>query len=439
MEFIESEHLELKEIVNNDFKKEIVAFANTGGGDIYVGVANDGTIVGIENTEKEMERISSMIHDGIHPDLIPFTSIETVTVKEKKLIHVSISRGGRPPYHLTDKGLKPSGVYVRHGVASIPASPEMIREMIRQSDGVTYDKARSINQELTFEYAYNYFTERNIAFKEENRRTLGLIDADGFYTNAGLLLSDQCEHSIKCAIFEGTGKTHFKTRKEFNGSVLKQLENAYEYISLINNVHADFRGLERVENYDYPEYALREALLNAIVHRDYNYSGSIIINVFTDRIEFVSIGGLVKGITLADILHGISQSRNMVLANIFYRLKLVESYGTGIQRILESYQNIGQPIFLPEASSFVTVLPNTRIGKHKGEPEVNDSPENRVLNLFSIKKEISRKDVEKLLGCSSFPARKVLNALLAQNKIAVIGNARNTRYILIGKSDNEYL
>lgn len=430
MEFVESNHLELKELINNDFKKEIIAFANTDGGDIYVGVANDGTVMGIENIEKEMERISSMIHDGIHPDLIPFTSIEAITIKKKKIIHVSVFRGGRPPYHLTDKGLKPSGVYVRHGVASVPASEEMIREMIRQSDGITYDKVRSVNQELTFQYAKHYFAERAVSFQEENMRTLGLIDSDGYYTNAGLLLSDQCEHSIKCAIFEGTGKTHFKARKEFFGSVLKQLENAFEYISLNNNIRSDFHGLERVENFDYPEYALREALLNTIVHRDYNYSGSIIINIFADRIEFVSIGGLVKGITLADILHGISQSRNMVLANIFYRLKLVESYGTGIQRILESYQNIGQPLFLPETSSFVTVLPNTHAGENIRASLMNDTPETRVLNLLAAETEITRKDVEMLLGCSSFPARKVINSLLAQNKIAMIGNARTTRYIL---------
>lgn len=430
MEFVESSHLELKEIINADFKKEIIAFANTNGGEIYVGVAKNGDIVGVENTEKEMERISSMIHDGIQPDLIPFTSIETVSIEGKKLIHVNVSRGGKIPYHLTDKGLKPSGVYIRHGVASIPASEEMIREMIRQSDGITFDKARTMNQELTFQYAEKYFSKRDIAFQTENKRTLGLIDTDGYYTNVALLLSDQCEHSIKCAVFEGDGKTRFKTRKEFYGSVLKQLEEAYEYISLQNNVYADFVGLERVESFDYPEYALREALLNTIVHRDYNYSGSTIINIFDNRIEFVSIGGLVKGITLNDIMRGVSQSRNMVLANIFYRLKLIESYGTGIQRIMESYQDKMQPQFLAETTSFVTVLPNLHASQPTQQKTEDITTESKVLDLFADKNEITRKDVEKLLGCSSFPARKILNSLIAQNKISVIGNARATRYIL---------
>ena len=427
MQFIESSQLELKEIINTDFKKEIIAFANSEGGEIYVGVSRDGEIIGIENAEKEMERISNMIHDGIHPDLIPFTSIEIVNISGKNLIHLHVSRGGRPPYHLTDKGLKPSGVYVRHGITSVPASEEMIRDMIRQSDGVTYDKARSLNQELTFEYAEAYFVNRSIPFQTENKRTLVLIDADGYYTNAALLISDQCEHSIKCAIFDGTGKSRFKTRKEFIGSILKQLEDSYEYIGLQNNIHADFIGLERVENLDYPEYALREALLNSIIHRDYNYSGSTIINIFSDRMEFVSIGGLVKGITLPDIMHGISQSRNMVLANVFYRLKLIESYGTGISRILESYYDKAQPLFLPEASSFLTVLPNLHASEKRTETL---SPESRVLDLLAVKKEISRKDVELLLGCSGFPARKVLMSLLSQGKIRVTGKAKATKYVL---------
>lgn len=433
MKLVQNSKVELKMIVNQEFKKEIIAFANTDGGEIYVGIDNDGTIIGIDHPELEMERISNMIHDGIHPDLIPFTSIELIEVEGKKLIRVTVNRGGRIPYHLTDKGLKPSGVYVRHGITSIPASEEQIRDMIRQSDGITFDKSRSLNQDLTFQYAKEYFVNRQIPFEVQNMRTLGLVDQDGYYTNVALLLSDQCEHSIKCAVFEGTGKTIFKTRKEFFGSVLKQLEDAYEYISLFNHVHSDFVGLSRIDEYEYPSYALREALLNTIVHRDYNYSGSTIINIFSNRMEFVSIGGLVKGITLKDIMHGVSQSRNMILANVFYRLKLIESYGTGIQRILESYIYQAQPQFLIETSSFVTVLPNLRkyeTQHNKISVRESGNPEEEVMRLFEIKEIISRKDVQELLQCSEFPARKVLNTLLEKNKIRTIGNARATRYIL---------
>ena len=430
MQFIENSRLELKEIINSDFKKEIIAFANTDGGEIFVGVNKNGEVTGIANPEHEMEKISSMIHEGIHPDLIPFTDVSSLVIDGKAVIRVVVSRGEKPPYHLTDKGLKPSGVYVRHGVVSVPASEERIREMIRQTDGTTYDKARSLNQDLTFTYAEEYFSARNVAFRFENQRTLGLIDSDGYYTNTALLLSDQCEHSIKCAVFSGEGKSVFKTRKEFFGSVLRQLEEVYEYISLQNNVHADFSGLSRIECFDYPEYAIREALVNTIVHRDYAYSGSTIINIFTNRMEFVSLGGLVSGITLEDIFRGVSQSRNMVLANIFYRLKLIEGYGTGIQRILESYNDSAEPQFLPGNASFVTVLPN--VGVKNTYVTIHDfvSPEEKVLSLLSKKFEISRRDVEEILGTSSFPARKVLSSLISKNRIQAIGRGKNTRYVL---------
>ena len=198
-----------------------------------------------------------------------------------------------------------------------------------------------------------------MSFNESNKRTLRLIDADGYYTNAALLLSDQCEHTIKCAVYEGVGKTAFKTRKEFSGSVLKQMDEAYEFISLNNNLNTTIEGLKRVDHPDYPPYALREALFKRdCASRLRLFRQSILINIYEDRIEFVSIGGLVKGMTMQDILGGVSQSRNMVLANVFYRLKLIESYGTGIRRIIESYEGcLEQPVFAPAPASFVVTLP----------------------------------------------------------------------------------
>ena len=430
MKFAESKNVELKMLINTDFKKEIVAFANTDGGSIYVGINDDGEVIGVENIEKEMERISSMIRDSIKPDLIPFTDIEAMTVNGKKVICVNVSRGGKRPYYIAEKGMKSSGVYVRHGIVSAPASDAMIREMIKQSDDVSYDKMRSLNQNLTFKYTEEYFLERGISFSYENKRTLGLIDSDGLYTNAALLLSDQCEHSVKCAVFEDDTKFRFKTREEFSGSILKQLEESYKFISMFNHVHSDFVDLSRVDTFDYPKYALREALINSIIHRDYDYSGSIIINVFDDRIEFVSIGGLVQGITVTDIMYGVSQSRNTLIANVFYRLELIESYGTGIQRIIQSYKGSKQPEFKIGQASFVTVLPNRTYKEVDLSKNKFMTDEEKVLEMLAVKKSITRKDVEELLGTSSFPANKVLRSLIKDNKIIQIGSARNTRYIL---------
>ena len=430
MKYVESPQLELKEQINGSFKKEIIAFANTDGGEIYVGIARDGSITGIADPESEMEKIGNMIRDGIKPDLTAYTSIERVEDDGKNLIRVSVTRGLKRPYHLTDKGLKPTGVFVRHGVSSIPATDEAIRQMLRESDGTTFDKMRSINQELTFDYAEKTFQTSQVAFDAVHKRTLGLIDVDGYYTNAALLLSDQCGHIIRCAVYEGTGKNKFKTRKEFSGSILKQMDDAYSFLSLNNNLRATFDGLRRIDHADYPEEAMREALVNAVVHRYYDYSGSIIINIYDDRMEFISLGGLVKGLTLADIKGGVSQPRNAVIANVFYRLELIESYGTGIQKILESYAGCGiEPKFAPAPASFVVTLPN----RNTAETTASDpglSREENILRLMAKQGAVTRKDVEQLLGCSSFPANKALAALVEQGKIMKTGAARGTKYVL---------
>ena len=429
MQFKESANLELKEIVTPDVKKEIIAFANTDGGEIYVGVSRDGTVVGTENTEAEMERISQMIQNGIKPDLHSYTTVETLTEQGKQIIKICVAVGVKRPYHLADKGLKPSGVYVRHGVTSAPASEDWIRQAIRDCDGTAFDKARSINQNLTFDYAEKFFAKRNIPFEKNNMRTLQIIDEDGYYRNAALLLSDQCEHSIKCAVYEDETKLHFRTRRDFFGSVFKQLDEAYAFISLNNSLRSTFEGLIRVDTHDYPEYALREALLNTVVHRDYDYSGSTIINIFTNRIEFVSLGGLAKGITMADAMNGVSQSRNTIIAAIFYRLELIESYGTGIQRIFDSYAPYSlEPKFAAAPASFVATLPNINETPAKTAPNISD--DEKVLNALESKGEITRKDVESILKVSSFPANKLINRLLSEGKIIKQGSARATRYVL---------
>lgn len=426
MKYKESFNVELKQVINVDFKKEIIAFANSEGGEIYVGVAKDGSVVGVSDSEKVMEQIGNMIRDGIRPDLSAYTLIDAINDAGKTIIKVNVLRGTKRPYHLTDKGLKPNGVFVRHGVSSVPATEEAIREMLRESDGVTYDKTRCVNQDLTFSYAEKYFADAKIPFAQSNKKTLKLLDSDGYYTNTALLLSDQCEHSIKCAVYDGTGKTKFKTRKEFFGSVLKQMDEVYEFLNLNNNLNSTIDGLKRIDHPDYPPYAIREALLNAIVHRDYDYSGSTLINIYDDRIEFVSLGGLVKGLTMDDVMGGVSQSRNMILANVFYRLELIESYGTGIQRIMESYETFPvTPTFSPAPASFVVVLP--KLIKIEDD---NMSDSEKVLLAISQKGEISRKEVEVILGASKFSAIRALNELLDVNKIVKIGSGPTVRYKL---------
>lgn len=332
-------------------------------------------------------------------------------------------KGTKRPYHLTAKGLKPSGVFIRHGITSAPATEEAIRQMIIESDGVVFEKTRCINQELTFDYAKKIFKEKKLGFEKSNQRTLGIINEDGYYTNLALLFSDQCQHSIKCALYDGNTKLEFRDRKEFSGSMLKQLDEAYEYISLQNKVESNFKGLNRIDTEDYPYYAIREALVNSVVHRDYSFSGSTLIHIFQNRIEFVSVGGLVSGLTLKDIMLGISESRNKNLAACFYRLKLIESYGTGIQRIYESYAKYSvEPEFKISENAFVAILPNVN---YKTDSVDN---EEEVLKIIKDRTNVTRKDIELELNLSKSSVILLLNKLLEEGKIQQEGKARNIKY-----------
>lgn len=160
-----------------------------------------------------------------------------------------MERGANRPYYLANKGLRPEGVYIRHGFSSIPASYSTIRNMIKETDGDVYEALRSINQDLTFNSCENEFKNRNIDFKEQ---TLKLVSNDGLYTNLGLLLSDQCPYTIKTAVFEDYDQSLFKDRNEFSGSLLKQLEDVYSYIDKYNNNRSTFDKLWRIDSRDYP-------------------------------------------------------------------------------------------------------------------------------------------------------------------------------------------
>ena len=361
MQFKESETLELKQTVVEDIKKEVIAFANSSGGTLYIGIADDGTVVGVSNPEDALLQVNNMMRDAIKPDISMFAQSGIETIDGRAVISVLVQRGTERPYCLAGKGLRPEGVYVRHGTASVPATDSAIRRMIKETDGDNYEEIRSLNQDLTFEEASAEFARRGVEFGEAQMVTLGLMNSDKIYTNLGLLLSDQCTHSIKVAVFQDDSMRVFKDRREFSGSLFKQLNEAYGFIDIHNPIVSTFDKLLRIDTRDYPEDAVRETLLNAVTHREYAMSGSILVKMFPDRIEFNSIGGLIHGIELADIMNGYSICRNDRLAKVFYRLQLIEAYGTGMPKIFESYQGRRvTPKIELSPNVFKITLPNIR-------------------------------------------------------------------------------
>lgn len=443
--------LEFKEVYVPEIIKDVVAFANTGGGVVRIGVRRDGSVAGVADPDDVMLRAASSLKDGIRPDIMPFIRIEGVQEDGTTIVEIRVGAGSGKPYYLAGKGLRPNGVYVRKGSASQPLSDAGIRTMIAESSGASYEQCRSMQQELSFSAMERAFATGGLAIDAAKMQSLHLVN-DGLFTNLALLLSDQCEHTIKAAYFQGADMAVFRDRREFTGSVFAQIEQCYAFIDTLNRTTASFSGLRRVDRRDYPEDAVREALLNCVIHRDYAFSSSTLVRIYDDRMEFVSLGGLVPGLSMEAIFMGVSQSRNPNLAAIFYRLKLIESYGTGIGKIMRAYANAAvKPSITSSQGAFSVTLPNraTMVATKAASPERNSLHEENagyglcgrhqaqdarercelVLQLAARDCGVTRAEVEHMLGLKTTRAYQVLKSLCDEGKLRQTGKGRNSCFV----------
>lgn len=432
----ESERIEYKSQMIEDLYREVIAFANTEGGVIYVGIDDQGNVTGIDHVDETYTRITNGIRDAIAPDVTIFVRY---VLQENKVIRIEVGEGSNKPYFLKNKGMKPSGVYVRQGASSVQASFDQIRKMIKDSDDDNFEDLRCLKQDLTFQSAQNAFQRYGVEFAEEKYRVLGITN-HGMYTNLGLLLSDECIHTIKIAVFSDELCTEFRDSREFSGSLFKQFEDSINYLDLCNKTVSTIKGMIRFDKKDYPDEAIREALLNALVHRDYSFSGSIIINVNDEKMEFISLGGLLPNLTKEDIQIGISQPRNKKLAEVFHRLHLIESYGTGIRRIFKLYENHAvQPSIEVTTNVFKITLPNMN-AKHEAiedrEEVMNPvslkiTPQmKKVLDYLTSHGEMGEEDLQALLEIKRTRTYLLTRQMHEMGLISIVGKGAGKKYKL---------
>lgn len=443
---LESKNVELKLMLNRSILKEVIAFANTKGGKIYIGVNDEGHKIGLEDIKSDAEKLSSMIRDNIRPSILNYVDISMNL--DHNILILEVQRGDGKPYYLAEKGMKPSGVFVRLGNTSVPVNEQDIRDMIIENHGLCYESTRSLEQNLTFDYVRQAFDKRQIPFASTQMQTLGFYDEDNLYTNLALLLSDQCPHIIKSAIFKGDDKTDFKHRQAFSGSLLKQLDDAYQFLKMQNHMDTSYDGLRRVDQYYYSPVALREGLVNAIIHRDYGLGGHIFVNIYKNSCEFISLGALPKGISLEDIYEGVSKARNEKLASVFYRLELIEAYGTGIMKIMTAYKDSSlSPEIKLTPGAFILRLPS--FAKQKSENMVKEeahtysSRVEKTINLKDIRSVlgdilkrteengyITRKDIQDQYGFGQTKSGSLLRTLEEEGRLIKQGKGKNSYYII---------
>ena len=416
----ENSKLEFKREVTDALVKEVIAFCNSSGGTIIVGYNDDGSICGLQNARKDLDKISNKLHDSIEPDISFLINPRIENEDGKDIIIIEVLQGTSKPYYIKSKGMTPEGVYVRVGATSQPSTREAIKDMLIDSSGITFEKNISINQDLTFIYTERVFKEKDIAFGVREKKTLGIINEKDKYTNLGLLLSDQCPYTIKMAVYTDKTKREFVDKKETNvGSVLQQLEEAESYLKLNNKVSGKIQGMERIDSYDYPEESIREVLLNTIAHRNYEIPGSTLVHIFTNRIEFLSLGGLVKGLTIDDIKLGSSATRSPKLVSVFHRLGLVEAYGSGIPRMLELYKDsINNPSIKVAPNSFLVEMPKLALKKEY----------TIITDYLKSHESATREEIEKILGTKKVTTISILNEMVERNLIIKEGGSRNIVY-----------
>lgn len=418
---IEDEHTEFKSQFTPKLIKSIVAFLNTDGGTMYLGIDDSGNIIGLSDQDGQANSVVSCIADNVRPDPMMFVSVDSILMDSSPVVRIDVAEGCDKPYYWKEKGLREGGVFIRRGPRSIPASDPLIVRMMRESQSVPYESMPSLKQDLTFDYASDVFEHAGLKFDRPQMQSLGMMDGE-MYTNLAFMLSDQFTQGIKMAVFEDEFKSGFLDRDETSGSLLRQYDEAYAFVDRHNNRRSVIDGKYRRDIRDYPAEAVREAITNAIVHRDYSISGSTLVSMFGDRMAVSSIGGVVKGLGLDDIMMGISSRRNEKLASVMYRLRYMEAYGTGIPRVMGLYRDsIEKPSIETSTNVFRLTLP--KMSTDGVDPDVA-----RIASSYGKGETFTRADIEGRFGVARSHAYGIVKDALDRGIIEQVGSGRGTEY-----------
>jgi ATP-dependent DNA helicase RecG len=462
----ESKTLELKARLpqNEQIAKTVVAFSNTSGGKLVIGVDDNRTILGLPEQDifALQERIGSIIFDRCYPAILP--EMYTANLEGKTVLVIEMFRGNLLPYYLKEDG-KNNGTYLRVGIANRKADFEHILELERQKRNQSFDEEICREQplaQLDLTPLVARFKAQGKPLNDEKLRNLKLVQEEQgtLYPTQGLMiLLGKLPHvTVKCARFKGTDMSVFLDRKEYSGDLFTQLEQMEGFVKNHISLRGEIKGLQRTDTYELPEAALREALINAVIHRDYTNQGrDIKVGVYDDIVNIVSPGGFPNTLTAEALMEGRSEIRNRVVARIFKELGYIEQWGSGIQRIKAACTAIGltEPI-IREKGDFVDVefyrpvsntnekAPDTaktvpslmitpdyaRLRPITPDPSRLEPEEAHILIWLLDHGKISRREVMEFLGLGETKVKAIFHALMDKKLIARNGQGRSTCYVL---------
>ena len=413
----ESRILEFKQDITNTFLKTVSAFANYGTGSILFGVDDNGNHIGISDPESTRLDIENKINDSIHPR--PEYSI--VVNQKSGVITLKVSEGKQKPYLYRGKA------YRRSDTSTVEVDDFELKRLVLEGSNLYFEELPCRRSDLSFQYLETKMIEKLGIQKinEDILRTLGFINEEKEYINAAAIFADTNQfYGIDIARF-GNSINEILDRETMKGvSVLEQYDKAvlafrryYQYETI--------EGIERKTVDLLPENAFREAVANSLVHREWDINSHIRIAMFSDRIEVTSPGGLPRGLTKEEYMNGdISNLRNPIIGNMFFRLHYIEMFGTGIRRINDAYKNAPtKPSFKITDHSITVTLPCL------GKEMVVNTNEQRLLDVLKIGRVLSSVEIAAELGWSKAKTIRVLNALIDAGYIQKDGSGRGTHYL----------
>lgn len=452
MSNIESNRIENKEQLNEEFEQEVIAFLNyKEGGFIYIGIDKNGKVVGIDNIDEVQLKIKDRIKNNIQPSTLGLFDVIAENIDNKDIIKIIISSGTEKPYYLRKKGMSPAGCYIRIGSSKEQMTIDMIDNMYARRIRNSLNKIESPRQDLKFEQLHIFYQAQGLTLNENFAKNLELIADTGKYNYNGYLLADENGISIKVAKYRGEDKFDLIENFEFGYcSLVKATKSVIDKLTVENIVSAKITPRTRIEKRLVDSLALKEAVINAIVHNDYSSGIPPLIEIFSDRFVITSYGGLPQEITKEDFFGGVSAPRNKELMRVFKDLELVEQLGSGMERIMRVYdKSIFEflPNFLKINFYFDKEVlkylnkPNKnteqdRPNKNTEQDKLNNKEYKINLILEFCKQPKSVKEIMDYIGLKHRPTfiYNYLNPLLKQNKIKMTipdkPKSKNQKYII---------
>ena len=410
----ENRFLEFKSEVSNSFLKTVSAFSNIGTGTIKFGYNDDGSICGISNVEKTCLDIENKINDSITPN----PNFKFELDYNNKTIDLIVYEGLNKPY------LYKSKAYKRNDTATIEMDHLELQRVILEGKNMYFEEL-PYDGKLEFNYLKKIFKEKlNVELNNDIFKTLGLIDKNGKYNNAAAILADQNNFSGIDIIKFGDNINEIMDRGTLEGkSIFEQYDFAFDYYNK-NYVYELIDGPERKVIHKIPENAFREALANALIHRTWDDTPNIRISMLKDRISITSPGGLLSSISKEEYLNGqVSKLRNPIIAHIFFRLKMIEMFGTGILRIKDLYKDLPvQPEFKIYDNSITVELPtiDSKLNVTKDEKS--------ILDYLSRVVQATSGDIVIGTGLSKDKVLRLMKNLINNGYVKVNGIGKATKY-----------